>query len=82
MRAEDTLQFMFDFYPNLFPTRKHCLDHLFCTVGNGYKWKNGELVEDDEYTKRYKLKKPMKKAISKNEEMWKCQLPTTYRLTH
>ena len=35
MTAENTLQWMMDFYPDLFPTRKHCLDHLFCVIGNG-----------------------------------------------
>ena len=29
MRAEDTLQYMADFYPELFPTRKHALNQLF-----------------------------------------------------
>lgn len=70
MRAEDTLQFMADFYKGLFPTRKHALNHLFCTIGNGYEWINGELVEDGEYEKRYKLRKPIKKAIFKNEYHW------------
>lgn len=70
MRAEDTLQYMTDFYPTIFPTRKHCLDYLFCVIGNGYKWKNGELVCDDEYIKRYKLRKSIKKAEFKNEAFW------------
>lgn len=71
MRAEDTLQYMSDFYPEIFPTRKHCLDHLFCVIGNGYKWVNGELVDDDcEYQKRYKLRKSIKKAEFKREENW------------
>ena len=71
MRAEDTLQYMADFYPELFPTRKHCLDHLFCVIGNGYEWINGELVDDDnKYEKRYKLRKPIKKAEFWREETW------------
>lgn len=71
MRAEDTLQYMADFYPEIFPTRKHCLDHLFCVIGNGYEWLNGELVDKyDEYEKRYKLKNPIKKAEFKHEENW------------
>ena len=74
MRAEDTLQFMADFYPEIFPTRKHCLNYLFCVVGNGYKWVNGELVDDDcEYEKRYKLRKPIKKAEFKHEDNWNYQ---------
>lgn len=71
MRAEDTLQYMADFYPDLFPTRKHCLDHLFCVIGNGFEWVNGELVDDDnKYEKRYKLRKPIKKAEFWREETW------------
>lgn len=71
MRAEDTLQFMSDFYSEIFPTRKHALDHLFCTIGNGYEWVNGELVDsEDEYEKRYKLRNPIQKAEFKNEQQW------------
>lgn len=70
MRAEDTLQYMADFYSEIFPTRKHALNHLFCVVGNGYEWVGGELVEEDSYTKRYKLRKPIKKAIFEYEEHW------------
>lgn len=71
MRAEDTLQYMADFYPKIFPTRKHCLDHLFCVIGNGYEWVNGELVDDDsKYEKRYKLRKPIKNAEFEHEVYW------------
>lgn len=74
MRAEDELQFMMDFYPDLFPTRKHCLDHLFCVIGNGYQWIDGELVDnDDEYHKRYQIVEHIKRAKGKNEEyFYKC----------
>lgn len=94
MRAEDTLQYMADFYPDIFPTRKHALDHLFCVIGNGYDWINGELVDDDnEYEKRYKLIKPIKRAEFRHEENWyymskfytelknideDCQIPMQY----
>lgn len=71
MRAEDTLQYMTDFYKTLFPTRKHCLNHLFCVVGNGYKWINGELVDtDDIYEKRYRLTAPIKRAEFPEEDNW------------
>lgn len=74
MRAEDQLQYMADFYPRIFPTRKHALDQLFCVNGNGFDWVNGELVDDDnKYEKRYKLRKPIKKAEFPNEESWKQQ---------
>ena len=71
MRAEDTLQFMADFYPSIFPTRKHCLNHLFCTIGNGYRWVKGELVEkDDKKYNRYRLVKPVRKAEFEDERDW------------
>lgn len=71
MRAEDTLQYMADFYPDIFPTRKHCLNQLFCVIGNGYEWINGELVDkDSKYEKRYKLRKSITKAEFPNEERW------------
>ena len=71
MRAEDTLQFMADFYPSIFPTRKHCLNHLFCAIGNGYRWVKGELVEDDDKKyNRYRLVKPVRKAEFEDERDW------------
>ncbi len=70
MRAEDTLQFMADFYPSIFPTRKHCLNHLFCTIGNGYRWVKGELVEDDKKCSRYRLVEPVEKAEFDRERDW------------
>lgn len=44
MTVELTIQDMFDDYPTLFKERADCLDHLFCAIGNGYEWVNGELV--------------------------------------
>jgi hypothetical protein len=48
MKPERTLQRMYNEYPRLFPVRQRALDHLFCTVGNGYSWYKGEVVSDDE----------------------------------
>ena len=66
MRAEDTLQFMMDFQGSLFHSRQKCLDQLFCTIGNGYSWVDGELVEDSLDTKtllsRWKLTAPIEHA--------------------
>ena len=45
MNVELTIQLMFDEYPTLFKERADCLNHLFCTIGNGYVWQNGELIE-------------------------------------
>ncbi len=46
MTVELTIQTMFDNYPTLFKERADCLNHLFCIIGNGYEWYNGELVSD------------------------------------
>ena len=70
MRAEDTLQYIADFSRELIPTRKHALNELFCVIGNGYNWVNGELVHNGKYEKRYKLINPIKKAEFINEEIW------------
>lgn len=63
MRAEDTLQFMSDFYPLIFPCRRAALEHLFCTIGNGAEWIDGEIVYDDHRFHNYVLKEPVEKAI-------------------
>ena len=59
MTLEKTIQNMFNNSPILFQERKECLNHLFCVIGNGYEWYNGELIdvnyikyknpEDDDY---------------------------------
>ena len=46
MKLEETIQKMYDFYPSLFTERWQCLNHLFCVIGNGYRWENGELIGD------------------------------------
>lgn len=46
MNVELTIQAMYDDFPCLFKERADCLNQLFCTIGNGYAWYNGELVED------------------------------------
>lgn len=75
MRAEETLQFMMDFYPELYPTRKHCLNHLFCSIGNGYDWRKGDLVDRDcEFSKRYRLVETIEKARPRNEEYYQARL--------
>ena len=44
MTVESTVQELFDKYPLMFSTREECFDHLFCTIGNGYMWKWGQLI--------------------------------------
>lgn len=55
MTFEKTLQSMFDHYPGLFQERSDCLDHLFCVIGNGFEWVNGELVDGDIKPPKHKL---------------------------
>lgn len=66
MRAEDTLQFMMDFQGSIFHSRQKCLEHLFCTIGNGYDWVDGELIENSRDTKvllsRWQLIEPIECA--------------------
>ena len=49
MTVELTMQAMYDHFPGLFKERADCLNHLFCTTGNGYDWIDGELVDLEEY---------------------------------
>lgn len=44
MNVEITMQHLFDNYPGVFKDRADCLNQFFCSIGNGYYWKNGELV--------------------------------------
>lgn len=55
MTVELTIQAMYDEYPTLFKERSDCLDQLFCTIGNGYEWINGELVDKDDHLKEKEL---------------------------
>lgn len=48
MKFEETIQSCFDNYPTLYQTREQVLNQLFCVIGNGYEWKNGELVDDND----------------------------------
>lgn len=47
MNVADTLYFQLAAYANLFPNRARALDHLFCVVGNGMQWVDGQLVHPE-----------------------------------
>lgn len=49
MKPERTIEHMREQFPMLFHNRSECLNHLFCVVGCGYCWNNGELVEDKDF---------------------------------
>lgn len=71
MRAENQLQWMMDLYPSLFPTRRHCLNYLFCVVGNGFQWVNGELVDlSDPMSLRYRMIETVEHAKGLHEDDW------------
>ena len=48
MTCEETIQSLFDHFPTLFKDRSDALNHLFCVIGNGYRWENGALVSDQD----------------------------------
>lgn len=79
MRAEDTLQFMMDFYPDLYKNRKNCLNQLFCVVGNGFEWINGELVCKNEYLERWQLKTPIEHATPGEHNLYLLELHEEFK---
>lgn len=40
-------------YPGLFSSRVDVLHFIFCVLGNGYEWENGEVVAQDKTTKAW-----------------------------
>lgn len=89
MKLEETIQYLYDKYPMLFRTREECLNHLFCTVGNGFEWYKGELIEkhniiySKEVMKRKKNntinlsnnEKAQQKIIDKRYDKWRSKYP-------
>jgi len=45
MNVHDTVKRMLMVYPSVTINALDAYDHLFCIIGNGYEWQNGELVE-------------------------------------
>lgn len=45
MTLEKTLTEMSLRYSDIFPSREDAIHHLFLVLGNGYDWKDGELVD-------------------------------------
>lgn len=48
MTIEDAIKSMIIMYPGLFSTKLSAYNHLFLANGNGYRWKNGELICKDD----------------------------------
>ena len=70
MKLEQTIQYMYDFYPDLFPNRQHALNHLFLTIGNGMEWHEGQLIDRNFQNLDYK-----------NEVMHECHFGNRYKIT-
>ena len=45
MKFKDNLKYALLTYPGIFPNALKVFEHLFIVIGNGYEWKDGELVE-------------------------------------
>lgn len=45
MNFEQQIYYSCAAYSSIHPNRAAALNHLFCVIGNGYEWANGELVE-------------------------------------
>lgn len=48
MTIKDTIKSMIIMFPRLFSTKLSVYNHLFLTIGNGYRWENGELISEDD----------------------------------
>jgi hypothetical protein len=47
MTVHDTIKQAMVEYPRIFPSRVQVIHHLFWVIGNGYEWKDGELISID-----------------------------------
>lgn len=63
---------MYDLYPKLFATREECYNHLFCVIGNGYRWWHGQLVDDSPFCCG---KKERKVLLEMNDADYEREVP-------
>lgn len=49
MNVEETIRVALINFPGIFPNALSVYNHLFCTIGNGYDWRDGELVSTGRY---------------------------------
>jgi len=62
-------------WPSIHVNRFSVLHHLFCVIGNGYEWKDGELVESgSKESKEVSIEDAIKKII--NDELSISDLPS------
>ena len=48
MTIKDTIKSMIITCHRIFQTKLSVYNHLFLTIGNGYRWENGELISEDD----------------------------------
>lgn len=69
MTLEETIQDMFNNYPDIFQERWECLDYLFCVIGTEYEWAKGQLLENGKQpSKQYRqnlILGPDEKAVQR-----------------
>lgn len=53
--AERTIILCLSKWRSIFPSYASVLNHMFCVIGNGYEWVNGELVTDPIESENYIL---------------------------
>lgn len=64
--VKQTLKFCMLRYPTIFPNPVDVLIHLFCSIGTGYEWFNGELVDfhtSEEEMNISTMKYPEKRSV-------------------
>lgn len=65
MTVKDTVMNALLEYPTLFLNSLDVYNYLFCMIGNGYVWTNGELVDRLEHTKVLTVKQAIQKVIER-----------------
>lgn len=75
--AEIYIQTLARLYPTIYGTRDGLLEHIFVSIGTGYKWRDGKIVTDHEDRIRFrKMQAKVKKgtAPSVKDQAWLAHL--------
>lgn len=65
MSPDETIEQSIRCYPSVHRNRSQVLDHLFFTIGNGYEWINGELVNPFPYKTEFEPHYSLTNAIER-----------------
>lgn len=57
MTLEQNIQYLYIKYPSISPTRQSVLNYLYITIGNGYDWKNGQLISEIDHEDKNLIQK-------------------------